>query len=109
MGFKKGNKLAKGGKRKGSGPKPSNTTIIRNFLQEHPDCEAEMLEVLYNKAIEGHVDSADKVLDRIKGKARQQIDQRNLNLTFTADDYVRLGGLKDGMKLLGLTPSEGEH
>ena len=93
MPFEKGHKLAPGGKRENSGRKPSTTTIIRNFLEEHPDCEAEMLEILYNKALSGHVESADKVLDRVKGKPKQSIDQRNLNVTFTADDYVKYQGL----------------
>ncbi len=91
MPFEKGHKLAPGGKREGSGRKPSTTTITRNFLEEHPDVEVEMLTVLYDKAIkQSSSEAADKILDRIKGKPKQQIDQRNLNVDFTPDDYIRL-------------------
>ncbi len=74
--FKIGNKLATGGARQGSGRKASKQLQRKRFLDKYPSAYEELLEAEYLKGVKGNSNSAQYVMDRIKGRPHQSIDQR---------------------------------
>lgn len=69
MPFEIGNKLGKGRPKK---PKAQ----VKDWIESHPYAVATLMQVLYEKGIEGDREAATYVIDRVKGRPMQQIDQR---------------------------------
>jgi len=67
MPFQPGNTLSKG-----RPPKPKKQA--KDWIEAHPYAYAQLLQVLYNKGMDGDRESAMYVCDRIKGKPKQQTD-----------------------------------
>ena len=65
-----------GGKREGAGRPPKASTTIKNFLKDHPNAYDKLMQVLYDKALSGDLVAAQYVIDRLKGRPHQSIDQR---------------------------------
>lgn len=90
MKFQKGHKFAKGGKREGAGRPPSKNTVIKRLLDKHPNAYEELLSQEYDKAIKGNSESARYVMDRLRGRPHQSIDQRlKGSLDMTADELLQ--------------------
>ena len=121
MPFEEGNQLRKGLKSPNSGRKPSSKTLLKRWESNNPLAVAELMQVLYEAGITqrvitcpqckerieinsiGDTESAKYVIDRLKGRPHQSIDQRtSLNISLTADDYARdrLIAQEIGIKLL---------
>ena len=69
MPFQKGHKLSKGR------PK-SKKTQVKDWIQAHPYAVAELMQVLYEQGIEGDREAATYIIDRVKGRPKQAIDQK---------------------------------
>lgn len=67
MPFQKGHKFGKGRPKK-------IQTQVKDWAKEHPYAVAELMQALYDKGIQGDAESAKYVIDRIKGKPKQQTD-----------------------------------
>ena len=66
-----------GGKREGSGRIPKISTVAKRFQEKYPRAYDELMEVLYLRGLkEKHAESAQYVINRLKGSPKQQIDQR---------------------------------
>ena len=80
MPFQKGNKLGKGQPKK-------LKTQIKDFIKAYPNAVATLMQILYEKGIEGDKDAATYVIDRIEGKPKISVDSRvKHELEFTAED-----------------------
>jgi len=64
----------RGGYREGAGRKPSVKTQAKRWEEANPGAYDELMQSLYEKALEGDRESAVYVIDRLKGKPRQQTD-----------------------------------
>jgi len=67
MPFQKGHKFGKGR------PK-SKKHQVDDWVKAHPYAVAELMQALYDKGIQGDRESAMYVIDRIKGKPKQQTE-----------------------------------
>lgn len=96
--FEKGHKLAKGGKREGAGRKKSPATIRkevkRDFETEYPNAYFELLLKEYGKGIQGNSQSAQYVMDRLRGRPSQMVtmpeDDRKLLQASTVIEFWKL-------------------
>lgn len=78
--FEKGNKFAKGGRRVGSGQKPSEATILKEKLADYADCAIEafqfnvqlMRDVTEPKPLRR--EASKEIMDRLWGKAKQAVE-----------------------------------
>lgn len=105
--FQQGNKLASGGRREGAGRKPKRITQYKQWFDDNPHKIVKLLEMLYTRAIDDHDrEAAIYIIDRVAGKPKQTIDQRTLNVSFTADDYVKLLPMLDMTVEAQLTEGE---
>lgn len=67
MTFEKGNKL-------GKGRPPKRGTVIKRFLEAHPNAYEELLQREYDRGMTDNSMSAQYVMDRLKGKPGVKID-----------------------------------
>lgn len=88
MPFTKGHKLARGGKRPNSGPKPAITKDLQARLFT-PDLARAAVQVLREKLTDGDLDAAKYVADRMFGKPRQQVDLEAAGELRLVVEYVR--------------------
>jgi len=95
MPFQPGNKLSPGGPRPNSGRPKSRKTQLKDFETAYPNAYYDLMIILYENGIKGISEDAKYVIDRLKGKPKAVIDQRNLNIDFTPDDYANLLPLLD--------------
>ena len=65
-GFQPGNQLGKKGR-----PKKIKSQV-KDWIKDHPFAVSELMEALYDAGIKGDTESAQYVIDRIKGKPKQQ-------------------------------------
>ena len=68
MPFEKGNKLGKGRPKK-------IKAQVKDWIEAHPYAVAELMQVLYEQGIEGDREAATYIIDRVKGRPKQAIDQ----------------------------------
>lgn len=80
MPFKKGRKVGSGGRRKGAGRKPSAYTRLKRRLQETKIADAEEAFDLYVRIMHNpkeptalRMAAADRIQDRVLGKAKESI------------------------------------
>ena len=95
MPFQPGNKLSPGGPRPNSGRPKSRKTQLKDFETAYPNAYYDLMIILYENGIKGISEDAKYVIDRLKGKPKTIVDQRNLNIDFTPDDYANLLPLLD--------------
>ena len=108
--FKKGNPSKLGQKNPNAGRKPSRKTLIKRWDKDNPLAVAQLMEVLYQAGLEeieikcphcnnrvivsklADKDCAMYVVDRLRGRPRQEIDSRIkvLQLSVSGDDLARL-------------------
>ncbi len=68
MPFEKGNKLGKG--------RPKKVRVqVKDWIEAHPYAVAELMQVLYEEGIKGDREAATYIIDRVKGRPKQAIDQ----------------------------------
>ncbi|KKL94512.1 hypothetical protein LCGC14_1863990 [marine sediment metagenome] len=68
MPFQKGHKLSKG-------RPPKIKKQVKDWIQAHPYAVAELMQVLYEQGIDGDREAATYIIDRVKGRPKQAIDQ----------------------------------
>ena len=68
MPFEKGNKLGKGRPKK-------IKAQVKDWIEAHPYAVAELMQVLYEQGIDGDAEAAKYIIDRVKGRPKQAIDQ----------------------------------
>jgi len=93
--------LAFGGARPNSGPKPSLKTRLKRFEEKHPDAYDELMEILYEKGLNGDSQDAQYVVDRLKGKPKvtMGIDEVDANL-ITIATLMKFRQLKEANKTI---------
>ncbi|KKN23689.1 hypothetical protein LCGC14_0902480 [marine sediment metagenome] len=74
MPFQKGNKLGVGGSKPGAGRPFSKKTLMKRFIEQHPNAYEELMNKLYSQGKEGDITAAQYVCDRLKGKPGVKID-----------------------------------
>jgi len=67
QGFQKGHKLSKGRPKKVK-------TQVKDWVKAHPYAVSELMQVLYDEGIGGDTESAIYIIDRIKGKRKQEVE-----------------------------------
>lgn len=87
-----------------SGRKPTRVTEYKQWFDMNPGKIVELLEMLYEMGKNGDREAAIYVINRIAGTPKQSIDQRNVNVDFTPDDYIRLLSTLEGS--VGLPTAE---
>lgn len=68
MPFQKGHKLSTGRPKK-------IKTQVKDWIEAHPYAVAELMQVLYEEGIKGDREAATYIIDRVKGRPKQAIDQ----------------------------------
>lgn len=68
MGFEKGHKLAKGGKRAGAGRKPSLRVVMQRALEQIDQKFPGLIDKLIELAMDGNTEALKYLLDRRLGK-----------------------------------------
>ena len=63
----------KAGHKGGPGRPPKLKTQVKDWIKEHPYAVAALMQVLYEKGIDGDRECAMYVIDRIKGKPKATI------------------------------------
>ena len=89
--FKKGHKINEGHSHPNSGRKPKRATDIRNQLNSHPERAHQLLEMIYQEAIEKHnIPAAQYYIDQVIGKAKQSVDAnvKALVAVMSPDEYA---------------------
>ena len=110
MVIQKGERLKLGIPNPNAGRKPGRKTLIKRWDKDNPLAVAQLMEVLYQAGLEevgircphcnnkvvvsklADKDCAMYVVDRLRGRPRQEIDQRVkvLQLSVSGDDLARL-------------------
>ena len=57
-----------------SGRPPKPVTVIKRFIESHPNAYEELMNKLYSQGKEGDITAAQYVCDRLKGKPGVKID-----------------------------------
>ncbi len=105
MPFQKGNQYAKGKKRGGRPPKLE--TVVKRFIEQHPNAYEELMNKLYTQGKEGDITAAQYVCDRLKGKPGVKIDldvgvkPYDALIKEMAQEIARLQALEEG-SIIGL-------
>jgi len=81
MTFKTGNKFGKGGARIGAGRKATPSTQVKQALEELDGDIPTIIEKLKELALKGDREAGIYLINRVYGKPRQEIEQKNLSLT----------------------------
>ena len=95
----------RGGKREGAGRPKKLKTQVKDWIAAHPLAVAELMQVLFEKGIEGDRECAMYVIDRIKGKPKATlgIDEEDREL-LTAATVLEFRKMVDRKQL-----TEGEY
>lgn len=74
------------GREKTGGRKPSIKTQLKRFEDKHPEAYDKLMEILYEKGLEGSSLDAQYVVDRLKGKptAKVGLDEADRELLSVA-------------------------
>ena len=84
MPFQKGHKF-------GKGRPPKAKKQAKDWIEAHPYAVGALMQVLYEKGIDGDREAATYVIDRIKGKPKQQTDiEMNIGLGLSVSQQVEL-------------------
>ena len=82
MPFEIGTKLGKGRPKKRS-------TVLKEFVLNHPYAYDEMLEMLYELAKKSDREAAQYICDRLRGRPHQSIDNRiRAEIVYTNADHL---------------------
>lgn len=99
-GFQPGNKHGKIPKAgKGTGRKKGMRTQVIEFEKTYPEAVDKLLAMLYHKGLEGHVESATYVIDRLRGRPHTTGNlQIKGKILFSPEEYFQLGTQIDGLR-----------
>jgi len=70
-------------------------TQVKDFIKEHPYAVETLMKTLYDMGIEGDREAAVYIIDRIKGRPSQSIDQRITGQVTITPDMRKLAVMYD--------------